>query len=77
MALLNARNCKSTIISKFATSSPQPVVCRPTMSLKSNQGHIPYSNLIKFNELVLHQSIIDINSWVSKNRMFCFSHSPQ
>lgn len=66
MALLNARNCWSTIVTEFATCSPE-LVCQPIVSVKSNQGHIPYSNLIKFNELVMHQSTIDINSWVKIN----------
>ncbi len=67
MVLLNVINCQSIIVSEFAICLPQPVICRPTMSFESNQGHIPLSNLIKFNELVLHQSIVEINSWVRKN----------
>jgi hypothetical protein len=67
MALSDAENCQSAAVTEPATCQPQPVACRPTVSVKSNRGHIPYSNLIKFNQLVLHQSAVEISSWVRRN----------
>jgi hypothetical protein len=62
MALSDAENCQSA-----AVTEPATVVCQPTVSVKSNRGHIPYSNLIKFNQLVLHQPTVEISSWVRRN----------
>ncbi len=67
MALSDAENCQSAAVSEPTTCEPQPVICQPTVSIKSIRGHIPYSNLTKFNQLVLHQSTVEISSWVRRN----------
>ncbi len=36
MALSDAENCQSAAVTEPATCQPQPVVCQPTVSVKSN-----------------------------------------